>query len=407
MLLSFKLLLPFIIINKTYGIVRTTDKEKEHVFAGQERIAAGDICSEKKKYSGEKVFRFVRGDGKPNRRYYIYTPKKYLETDKTKVILAFHGWGETGKYYTHPEKKGGYKENTKKILKLADKYNYAIVAFDGLTGLWGEGHSNADYAETQRSWTSLGTASGLTADNEATCEIGKSKIDYCYYSQCDCTNRCGYSHCADDDIQMIADFINTGELAKNLCYDSNAIFAMGNSNGGIFTWNLAQDDRTAALLKGIAPIIAAPVCGYNKKSKEPVPVISMVGTNDPTHPVHTWKGGDECVTSSRGEGAFKFVTSHKITTTFADGQPGCKVTDTNKIAWRKHKFDGLNALTCRTWCQGKDGKAPFSLNCYYKAKHEDMPKKQDFTYEAAMRFFNSHLGIDNTDYYGDDYDYYY
>ena len=215
------------------------------------------------------------------------------------------------------------------------------------------------------------------------------EVDYCYESQCPCENRCGYSHCADDDIQMIADFIESGELAEKLCYNEKAIFATGNSNGGIFTWYLAQEEKTAKLFAGIAPTIAAPVCGYNKKAETSVPVISLVGRNDPTHPVFTRNPYLPCKESTRYEGGYRFVTSHKITTTFAKGAPGCEVTDENELPPKKsYRFKGIWQLKCRTWCTGK---TPFSLDCHYDGKHDDMPKDKAFAYEAAMKFFDSHL----------------
>lgn len=352
---------------------------------------SGDSC-EKVAFKGEDRHKFARGDGKPNRFYNIYTPKNYVASEgKTKVIFGFHGYSDSGKYYTHPE--GRYKKRTAKFLELADKYNYAIVGFDGITGLGGE--DGVSDHEIYRSFTSGGTSTGLTPDGEPTCDLTmewnkpEKVVDGCYTSQCECANRCGYSHCGDDDIQMIADFINSGELSKKLCYDEDAIFATGNSNGGIFTWNLGQDERTAKLFAGIAPTIAAPVCGYDfKTNKASVPAISFVGTKDPTHPVYQKKPKTKCVQSSKYEGGYRFVSSHQITTVWAKGEPGCDVADENEFPTRNFEFKGLTKLTCRTWCEGN---APFSLDCFYKAKHDDMPKNDPFAYEAAMMFFDSHL----------------
>lgn len=194
---------------------------------------------------------------------------------------------------------------------------------------------------------------------------------------------------------MISDFITSGELRNKLCYDENAIFATGNSNGGIFTWNLGQDERTAKLLAGIAPTIAAPVCGYALKTDEAsVPAISLVGKQDPTHPVYKNYPRKKCAQSSRHEGGYRFVTSHQITTVWAKGEPGCDVIDENKFPTRKFVFEGIKKLTCQTWCEGD---APFSLDCFYDAEHDDMPKDDPFAYEAAMMFFDSHLGTPDLD----------
>lgn len=400
MLLSLVGLLTIILIKESHGQVPDKQGKKDiyrrqssniysHNLARNSVEQSNDTC-EKEEYEGDEKHVYIRGDGKPARNYYIYTPANYIESEeKTKVILAFHGWGDGGQYYT---------EETEKILDLADKYNYAIVAFDGLTGdLEDINELYVDdyyYADTQQSWTAGGTSTGLQPDGETpTCDLDmyrepKWETNFCYTTQCECKNRCGYSHCGDDDIQMIADFLGSGELKKKLCYDENAVFAMGNSNGGIFTWNLAQDDRTAKFLAGIAPIIAAPVCGYNFKGEKAPPVISLVGRKDPTHPVYTTNPNMKCNRSSKSEGGYYFVTSHKITTTFAKGAQKCKVTNENRLPNKWYKFKGLKQLKCRTWCRGK---APFSLDCHYRGNHEDMPGKKDFVYEATMMFFDSHF----------------
>lgn len=221
----------------------------------------------------------------------------------------------------------------------------------------------------------------------------KNADDLCFHSQCECSNRCGWTHCADDDIQMVSDFITSGELAKKLCFDQNAIFAMGNSNGGLLTWNLGQDKRTAPLLAGIASLIAAPHYGYNFPQADgtSVPVISLVGRSDPTHPVHTDNPEISFVTSTQYQGGYKFLTNHRITTTWAKGVSGCNVVNENQFPEREYVFPGLEQrLHCRTWC---DGEAPHSLDCSYEGVHEDVPNGAPFPYEAVMMFFDKHLGM--------------
>ena len=81
------------------------------------------------------------------------------------------------------------------------------------------------------------------------CQMTQSAIcnasvtpDYTYPScQSVAKNSCSWTHCLDDDISFVARLV--AEAKENLCIDNDHIFATGGSNGGMFVWELGQDDE--------------------------------------------------------------------------------------------------------------------------------------------------------------------
>eukprot|EP00588_Corethron_pennatum_P029173 CAMPEP_0194324214 /NCGR_PEP_ID=MMETSP0171-20130528/26899_1 /TAXON_ID=218684 /ORGANISM="Corethron pennatum, Strain L29A3" /LENGTH=397 /DNA_ID=CAMNT_0039083053 /DNA_START=25 /DNA_END=1218 /DNA_ORIENTATION=+ len=337
-------------------------------------VAYGECKGLESSHDWQTQQTFSRGDGKPDRTYHVHTPPNYKPSKKSKVLLFFHGWGESGK---------AYLEYEYKLLETLNRYNYVYVGIDGLggTGDW-------DWP----SWNFPGSSDGIGSDGTSvtTCDTSLAEPDYCYKSQCPCTNRCGWTHCIDDDVQMVADFINggvglTGSLSDVVCVDPKATFASGVSNGGMLAFFLGSDPRTAPLLSGIAPIIALPHGDYNFAGD--VPILLQVGRNDPTVTPHSgeYPGDPSDTIISNIDNEYYYITGHRITTTWATKK--CVVTDSNAFPTTKYKIKEMPKTAmhkCRTWCQGKEA---YSVDCTFKGAH-DSP---GFTYQAALIFFDRHL----------------
>jgi len=329
------------------------------------------------KHEWETKLTFSRGDGKLDRTYHVFAPTKYKPSKQSKVVLFFHGWGGSGKWSLSNEE----------IREHAERYNYVLVALDGIGS---DSNPNTEY----RSWTHPGSSDGIGMDGEVTtCDLSQNEPDYCYKSQCNCTNRCGWTQCLDDDVQMVRDFILGGEsfagsLPDVLCADPDATFASGVSNGGMLVWNLGRDSRTAPLLSGIAPIIGLPHCDYDIGGD--VPVLLQVGENDETVTPHNgmYPGdpSDVCVTNTDGDG-YIYLSGHRITTTWAEGHRKCVVTNGDVFPTTEYKFKALPESAnhrCRTWCRGKRA---HSVDCTFEGGHYP----PHFTYQAAFIFFDRHL----------------
>ena len=68
--------------------------------------------------------------------------------------------------------------------------------------------------------------------------------------------------------------------------DKDQVWATGCSTGGIFTFTLAADERSAPLLAGIVPIVGLPHYGHSKGPKVSMPMIGFYGDEDPTIPAY-------------------------------------------------------------------------------------------------------------------------
>jgi poly(3-hydroxybutyrate) depolymerase len=322
------------------------------------------------KYNGEEKIIFTR-PGLPKRAYRVFTPKGYNTRKPSKVVIAAHGWCGNGKEWT--------LDSTTQA--QANKYNYIVVGLDGL----GRNEGTCNSWSFQGSNTGLGPSGDIT-----TCDTSLEKPNNCYQSCGECENRCSWTQCQDDDVQFVKDLIQGGvqdfkknALSEIVCFDETQIFVMGSSNGGMFTWELLQDNRTASLFRAAAPMIGTPHCGYDIGGSEQVPVISLTSKNDMTVAPSNlpWPGQptDVCITNRDGEG-YKFVSSHRITSVWAKAG-GCTV---DKTAFPTRTYDsGSKKLECFTWCNGS---APYTVDCYFEAGHST----PGYVIESAFDFFQSH-----------------
>ncbi len=141
------------------------------------------------------------------------------------------------------------------------------------------------------------------------------------------------------------------------------IYASGDSNGGMFTWELARNIATSHVFRAVAPIIGLPHRGFNTGKPESntklLPALLITGTKDTTVP----PGDDSLVGDSAyttAEDGYYYVSAKAMTDTWATTN-GCTSSKTINT------FDGLNEpeLTCSTICTKSDNKGapPMSVNC--------------------------------------------
>lgn len=329
---------------------------------------SGDLRSS---FSGAEVLKFQR-PGLPERTYRVYTPSGYNSaTASSKLVLSFHGWCGDGSSWSQDAS----------IQRLADQHNYIVVAPDGLGS--NEGSCN--------SWSFPGSTTGLGRNGlETTCNTSLSEPNNCYNSCNDiCQNRCSWTQCQDDDVAFVRDLVQgragfTNTLKDVVCFDPNKVYVMGASNGGMMTWNLIQDNRTASLFVAAAPMIGLPHCDYDIAGT--VPVISLTSRDDetvsPSNLPHPGNPADVCIENRDGEG-YRFVSSHRITSSFAQAN-GCLDAQNSNTAFPSQSYNaGSDQLDCKTWCPGS---APFAVDCAFSAGHWT----PDYVYEAAFGFFGAH-----------------
>lgn len=71
---------------------------------------------------------------------------------------------------------------------------------------------------------------------------------------------------------------------NEFCVDMSMVWAGGFSNGAMFTYELAHDERTASLLAGIVPSSGLPHYGFNMGPKFNMSYFGFYGRQDDTCP---------------------------------------------------------------------------------------------------------------------------
>lgn len=164
------------------------------------------------------------------RTYYVHLPSAYQTGQPIPLVLAFHGSSATGKdlaRQTH-------------LNEIADGNDFIVVYPDGYQQQWADGR-------------------GTTPPEQA----------------------------GVDDVSFVSDLIDklTGELAV----DKERVYAVGMSNGGIFSHRLACEraDKIAAIAS-VSGTMAQNISQECQPSR-PIPVLLFMGTDDPSVP---FEGGE-------------------------------------------------------------------------------------------------------------------
>ena len=184
------------------------------------------------------------------------------------MVVVFHGWGGD---------EGSFLRNTS-VIDAADERGYVVVA---PLGLGGEEPGN-HFA----SWSFSGSTTGIDGTPAAgqICDDALTQ-DYDYPS---CSgvaqNGCSWTQCTDDDIDFAVELVET--VSNNVCVDTDRVYAVGGSNGGMFVWDLARQESSGAVFSGIAALIGMPHRGYLDPPvlERGMPAILITGMNDPTSP---------------------------------------------------------------------------------------------------------------------------
>ena len=161
------------------------------------------------------------------------------------------------------------------------------------------------------------------------------------------------------------------------------------------TWSIAQDERVAPLLAGIAPMIGTALYDYNMglpgtASSRGLPVIGFYGNTDPIVPPGNFEG--DWVEDSSG---FYWIPAHHMHTRFAMDN-GCKVRNENGpppfIYFEADNLQGYSVI-CRTHCNinnadddGYDAPPPYSVDCRAEMGHETPA----WMMHMAFSFFDQH-----------------
>ena len=303
----------------------------------------GGLCGESNWSSG--IYSLER-DGL-SRDFRVFVPESYNPSEPAPLIVAFHGWG------------GGNGEFLDKgvVSTELEARGYVLVAPVGL--------GPEEARRSPASWSFSGSTTGLdgdglnlaiNGDTEAICDDART-TNYDYSSCSDVAqNGCSWTQCTDDDVDYAVALAKAA--AENLCIDSGRVFAVGGSNGGMFTWDLGRTALSAQMFRAIAPIIGLPHRGYLDPPVKSggMPALLITGKQDRTVPPGEWS--DRGFTTTTDGDVFYYTGASAIAEVWAEASD-CDVSQPPTA------IDvGVANVECRAWsgCSG-GGRWPPVLDC--------------------------------------------
>lgn len=327
--------------------------------------------------------RYRMVDQGASRLYGVLVPSGYRRDVPYPLILAFHGWGGDEREFLAD----------RTVRRLAGERGYVVVAPRGLGAGDPDGRRN--------SWSFRGSTTGLAgslADDggaSATGTVGAicdaAQTPNYTYPSCRgiARNTCSWTQCQVDDVAFAAALI--AEVESKLCIDTARVYATGGSNGGMFTWELGQNPRTAPLIRAIAPIIGLPHRGHLDApgTATGMPVLLVTGANDPTVPPGAWE--DAHPTTTRDGDRYYYTGATAIVRRWGPAN-ACAYTGTPATPFGP----ATPNAECRTYCgedaAGWSGAAggvrwPKVLDCRGPMAHD-----YDFawSWRLVLDFFDAH-----------------
>jgi polyhydroxybutyrate depolymerase len=295
------------------------------------------------------------------RSYRVHIPGNYDASKPAPLVLLFHGWGGNEHEFL----------SDRTVRHETDRRGYIVVAPRGV----GAGEPD----NSNNSWSFSGSTTGVDGDSNVICDDSKTP-DYSYRSCANVKqNSCSWTQCQADDVAFSLALVR--EIKSRLCIDENRIYASGGSNGGMFTWELGQNPKSAPVFRAIAPIIGLPHRGYlDGPGKDgDLPALLITGTLDNVVPPGEWND-DSFTTTSHDNDRYYYTGATAITKSWAEAH-GCD-TSVSAIPVKV----GLQIPDCRTWCTTDTG-LPRVLDCRARMGHT-----YDFSWswKLVMNFFDHH-----------------
>ena len=307
--------------------------------------------------------------GPLERQFRVHIPPTLESSTDVPLVLAFHGWG------------GNEHEFLKHrvVTEELDRRGWILIAPLGL--------GPEDGKRFRPSWSFSGSTTGLAGPSANQVSEHGAPITICDealtpdYTYPSCRNiaksTCSWTHCLDDDIDFVLALIE--EAKKRLPIDPDRIFAVGGSNGGMLTWELGKNERSAPAFRAFSSLIGLPHRGFDSPppAAHTKPMLLITGGKDTTVPPGR-RGDLQYTTTTNGE-AYYYESASTATRTWAKA---LQCDSTQQVP----AYAKSTCLDCSTWadCQ-QAGNGPSIVDCRAPSMGHiyDLPT----TWPVIMRFF--------------------
>jgi len=313
--------------------------------------------------------------GTQERTHRLYLPTNYALAGvelPPPLLLYFHGWG------------GSHESCGDRCQSDASGHGFVTVTMTG--------YGPSDY----HSWKHGGSSDspgplGPTCDEPNT----NGYCDKYEDSGCDCSlaDRCSWTTCFDSVEQVLAIL---DEVEESVCVDLDQIWAVGCSNGGMFTFELARDERSASRLKGIVPIVGLPHWGFSEGPLfDNIKMMGMWGASDKVAPPIS-NTNDPDKTMDTADPGWYYTSAAKVMKDWTS-EKGClgdgQDTLNENEDWGIGNFN--DQLDCRQGCTEKTS-SDRVVGCIFKGGHVC---NRDFIWEPVFHFMleNDDGGNNNND----------
>lgn len=277
------------------------------------------------------------------------------------VVFSLHSWGDDAK--DQAEADG---------LRLRGLVRALVLHPEGY-GLSTRGSRDAS---SWNSWHGSGSA-GANADGGLGGPICEPEAvpdgDWKCYPSCEkrgyCTpnggglNKCRWTHCEDDVAFMLA---MLDYLKQRTAVDPANIFAVGYSNGGMLTFELASDPRSEGIFAAIVAVGALPHVGFNRGTRSPsMRLLVIMGTADSYVVAEPNVPSDPTESFSSVHGWF--YSSYINTTRLWASQRGMSGEENKTLIARRTE------LVCEGWSSHTSVDHAQIATCFYDGDHTEVP----------------------------------
>jgi len=283
-----------------------------------------------------------------DRIYLMHVPTNYDANKPTSVVLNIHGYTDTA----------GNMESGTGMSYHADEYNY-IAIYPQATNFKSE-------SRLITSWNDL-TCNASPGPAGPICSENADKYPFPTTCGENVSKECNWCTCTDD-VGYVNQMLD--EVEENYCVDLNRVYAVGMSNGGMFTHRLGCDlaNRFAA----IAPVAGSLARGFNcaPDSSDPTSIMQIHGRQDDYVDVTGKESSD---------GYFYTAMADVMSLWASDESQGCS----SEVTTYKTIADGVNGFTCTQHADCKTGAQVVS--CWWDADHDWPTFGNDVVWDFFLR----------------------